>query len=117
MCRRQETHRSRTMRFVTSAHPMALRPGDAAGSVDFRAGRGLPPHPERVQRHIGQLEADVDLRDLVADSALYTGNTLRGKRLPPWERGHPCPHPGVAALLGREWAGAEYSPRCLMPLR
>jgi transposase len=44
----------------------------SSGNVNDQAG-----FRDLVQRHIGQLKADVDLRYLVADSALYTENTLR----------------------------------------
>jgi hypothetical protein len=52
-------------------------------------------------------------------SAALLARTLGARAsLPePWERGHPCPHPGSAGILAREWAGAENSPRRLMPLR
>jgi transposase len=50
--------------------PLLMAP--TGGNVNDQAG-----FRDLVRRHIGQLEADVDLRYLVADSALYTENTLR----------------------------------------
>lgn len=50
--------------------PLLMAP--SSGNVNDQAG-----FRELIQRHIGQLKADVDLRYLVADSALYTEGSLR----------------------------------------